>query len=250
MKFQHTFTALAICTAMLHITPAAASDLPDVLGIRTGLAISQAEEQIKKMHPEFQRKVIRNHIIRPYGFNYSKNPDERGTSQITLGIDSADRVWFVGQAQNFPLGDRPSLVSLEESLSQKYGKPSAAYYESNNPVDYVMEWYFNENRQLLSSAQANTYEQNPCRDQNGDNMSITNNIHLTIPRVTLPNCSMRVTAKFRVNPRSKLIWSFSTSVSNMAVLYADPTFGQPSRDNEEMRNKLNNEGKKKTQVPI
>ncbi|MDR1661965.1 MAG: hypothetical protein LBR95_06015, partial [Azoarcus sp.] len=169
-----------------------------------------------------------------------------GKTQIVLGVGSGGRIWFVGQAQNFELGERPDYASLLKSLTSKYGaptqpgpaRPPARYLR----IKYGMLWSFDGQYELIPGGPRHFLSQDPCFEVfAGDNYSQTWGAYIIVPRQTGEHCGMAISASVSFDAETQRIAAFSVTIADAAALYADPVYGEESRQWVDKQKKIEKE---------
>lgn len=233
-RFAHCGIALlCLMTASVSL----ADDGRDVLGIRAGMTVEEAEALIARARPDSHKEAVRNHADRPLGFRYTDtgDPEKRlGKTQIVLGVGSGGRIWFVGQAQNFEVGERPDYATLQKSLLDKYGPPTlpgpahppAGYLR----IKYGTLWSFDAQYRPVPGGPRHFLSKDPCLEAfAGDNYSQTWGTHIIAPRRTGKHCGMAISASVSFDAETQRVAAFSVTVTDAAALYADPVHGEESR---------------------
>jgi hypothetical protein len=250
---KHTSRRLAHCGAALLCLATASVSLAgserNVLGIRTGMTTGEAEALIAKARPGSHKEAIRSHAGKLLGFRYTDtdDPEKRlGKMQIVLGLASNGRIWFVGQAQNFEVGERPDYATLQKSLLDKYGPPTlpgpahppAGYLR----IKYGILWSFDTQYRPIPGGPRHFLSQDPCVEAfAGDNYSQTWGAHIIVPRRTGERCGMAISASVSFDAETRRVAAFSVTVTDAVALYADPVHGEESRQFVDKQKKLEKE---------
>ncbi|MDR3214372.1 MAG: hypothetical protein LBT71_10725 [Azoarcus sp.] len=250
MKYKLRSVAALLCLIPASAALADASGL-DVLGIQTGMTLEEAEALIATARPGSQKEPVRNHAGQPLGFRYTDtdDPEKRlGKTQIVLGLGSGGRVWFVGQAQNFVLGERPDYATLQKSLLAKYGPPTEPGPAQPPPkylrIKYGMLWSFDTQYKPIPAGAHYNLVQNPCFEAfAGDNYSQTWGTHIIVPRQTGERCGMAIAASVSFDPETRRVAAFSVTIADAAALYADPLHGDASRQLAVRKKKIEQEAR-------
>ncbi|MDR2093250.1 MAG: hypothetical protein LBP58_08060 [Azoarcus sp.] len=250
---EHTSRRLARCSvALLCLMTASVSPAAEgryVLGIRTGMMVEEAEALIARARPGSHKETVRNHAGKPLGFRYTDtdDPEKRlGKTQIVLGIGNGGRIWFVGQAQNFEVGERPDYATLQKSLLDKYGSPTmpgpahppAGYLR----IKYGILWSFDAQNKPVPGGPRHFLSADPCLEAfAGDNYSQTWGTHIIVPRRTGGQCGMAISASVSFDAETQRVAAFSVTITDATALYADPVYGEESRQFADKQKKLEKE---------
>ncbi|MDR1228339.1 MAG: hypothetical protein LBK55_04865 [Azoarcus sp.] len=250
---EHKFRRLAHCGIVLSCMASASVSLAghehDVLGIRTGMTVGEAEALIAGARPGSHKEAVRSHAGKPFGFRYTDtdDPEKRlGKTQVVLGVGSDGRIWFVGQAQNFDVGERPDYATLQKSLLDKYGAPTlpgpahppAKYLR----IKYGILWSFDAQYRQVPGGPRHFLSQDPCLEAfAGDNYSQTWGTHIIVPRRTGERCGMAISASVSFDAETQRVAAFSVTIADAAALYADPAYGGESRQFVEKQKKIEKE---------
>lgn len=249
---------LAFMLILWFTTFIAHAQAPNIQGIPTGLTRIETEKIIQRLKPNFNKKSIRNHLNRPYGFTFSQDPERRGDSQLIISMDASEQVWFVAEGRNFAPGDRPDYASVRQALIDKYGTPTIPT-PVNVPKDagpysvpeYLMGWSFDNQGKLVKTIGSYDPDKDQCDLRaSSDDHSTTNGVSLSIPRTTRATCGMRILAHIRFDYYTKRVATLSVTIANTSMLYADPALGKASRDAEEKRKKLETESNSKSNISL
>ncbi|MDR3087951.1 MAG: hypothetical protein LBU45_08410 [Azoarcus sp.] len=254
-RFARYAAAVLLC---LIPTIAPAEGTQDILGIQTGMTVEQAEALISKARPGTNKEAVRNHAGKPLGFRYidTDNPEKRlGKTQIVLGVASNGRIWFIGQAQNFEIGQRPDYVTLQKSLLDKYGPPTKPGPEQPPAkylrIKYGMLWSFDARQKPLRTDANYSLSQDPCSESFvGDNYSQTWGAYIIVPRQTDARCGKAITASVSFDAESRRVAAFSVTIADTAALFADTVYGAESKALVEKKQKLEQKSRANLRVDL
>lgn len=226
----------------------------DILGIKTGISLDEAKKNILAGNAKFEEYPLLiqvGRVKKDIGKSYFMGSKNSNHTQIVVAADASQKVWFVGQAQHFSVGERLEYDSLYDSLIAKYGaptiKPPNTKPNTTGPVwqpTYTFTWMYDGQNKLLTGSQLDYKNSRACESSTfGNDYSTTTGARIILPLLSSPTCSMLITAEVRFDYSTKKITAFSVSMLNAKLLYEDPILGKNSRERQAMIEKLKDENR-------
>lgn len=191
-----------------------AADNQEIDGVKIGSKPDELKASIASLNASLataELKDSNDKIIGLQAKNEAGTGWELHTPDHVVGLfDNEGYTWFVGRAQKYIKGDRPSLEVTLKTLMDKYGPPS--YVTSSR-----LEWQFDRSNNLYTGAN----DRGPCwtgfREMRPFEITVTSP-KIEAPKHFSPKCSMHIVAKIQ-KESDGMVGSLSVSMYNAASVY-------------------------------
>jgi hypothetical protein len=211
----------------------------DVVGIKLGSSASDLKRAMTAADAEMafaDVKLQDGQLIGLQGRKMVGSGWSTYAADQMVGLfDAQGRIWYVGRAQKYEKGSRPTLDATVAALRNKYGQPS---FGSRN----LFEWQYDTNGALFQGQQM----QSPCWTGTGAaTMPFSvgpQSPGLTAPRIFNGHCGIRIVAS-AMSANDGMVDSLVVTMFDSASQYAQIERDKASATAEQ-QSKLNAEKSK------
>jgi hypothetical protein len=210
-------------------------EAPDILGIKLGANAQETKAKLANIRPNIHINELRTKAGVLAGWNGVVKDGNQVVELIDVLVEG-DVVWYVGRAQAFQKGNRPSSRNVMSALTEKYG-PYSKYlggatkgarigYDSFllDDTKFAIEWLFDRDGMLLnpkdvyddhcSSAKA-LNRATPGYISNGFSF----NVELNYPNSFAISCGNQIRAVLITDPSKENAVELGVSIADIHLAY-------------------------------